>query len=82
MKKLIYKTTKDHKSVLFAEGDNILFKAPYQASLLKDLQRIYKEKTGLTGSIGYGKKLPEVALAMRLAKAKGGGSIVGIALKD
>ncbi|NEQ72928.1 MAG: hypothetical protein F6K23_07495 [Okeania sp. SIO2C9] len=31
LKKLIYKATKDNKSVLFAEGDNILFKASYQA---------------------------------------------------
>lgn len=82
LKKLIYKVTKDNKSVLFAEGDNILFKGPYRASLLNDLQRIYKERTGLTGSIGYGKNLPEVALAMRLAKAKGGGKIMGIALKN
>lgn len=82
LKKLIYKATKDHKSVLFAEGDNILFKAPYQASLLNDLQRIYKERTGLTDTIGYGKTLPEVALAMRLSKAQGGGKIMGIALKD
>ena len=82
LKKLIYKATKYHKSVLFAEGDNILFKAPYQTSLLSDLQRIYKEKTGLTGTIGYGKTLPEVALAMRLAKAQGGGNIMGIALKN
>ncbi len=42
LKKLIYKATKNNKSVLFAQGDNILFKAPYQASLLNDLQRIYK----------------------------------------
>ncbi|NEN93204.1 MAG: mCpol domain-containing protein [Okeania sp. SIO3H1] len=82
LKKLIYKATKDNKSVLFAEGDNILFKAPYQVSLLNDLQRIYKERTGLTGTIGYGKTLPEVALAMRLAKAQGGGNIMGIALKN
>ncbi|NEP83954.1 MAG: hypothetical protein F6K39_41030 [Okeania sp. SIO3B3] len=57
LKKLIYKATKDRKSVLFAEGDNILFKAPYQASLLNDLQIIYKEKTGLTGTIGYVQQL-------------------------
>jgi hypothetical protein len=68
--------------VLFAEGDNILFKARYQVSLLNELQRIYKDKTGLTGTIAYGKTLPEVALAMRLSKAKGGDSVMGIALKD
>ncbi|MFP5268700.1 mCpol domain-containing protein [Coleofasciculus sp.] len=82
LKKLIYKETKDHNSVLFAEGDNILFKGRYQVSLLNELQRIYKDKTGLTGTIGYGKTLPEVALAMRLSKAKGGDNVMGIALKD
>ncbi|MGD1703896.1 hypothetical protein [Dapis sp. BLCC M229] len=29
-------------TVVLRQGDNILFKAPYQASLLNDLQRIYK----------------------------------------
>ena len=51
-------------------------------SLLNELQRIYRDKTGLTGSIGYGRTLPEVALVMRLSKAKGGDSVMGIALKD
>ncbi|WP_275044470.1 hypothetical protein [Lyngbya aestuarii] len=36
----------------------------------------------MTGSIGYGKTLPEVALAMRLSKAQGGNSIMGIGLRD
>jgi hypothetical protein len=82
LKKLIYKETKDDKSVFFAEGDNILFKSRYKISLLNEMQIIYKVQTGLTGSIGYGKTLPEVSLAMRLSKAKGGGSIMGIALLD
>ncbi|MGB3691563.1 MAG: mCpol domain-containing protein [Spirulinaceae cyanobacterium] len=82
LKKLIYKETKDHHSVLFAEGDNILFKARYRVSLLNELKRIYKVKTGLTGSIGYGETLPEVALAMRLSKAKGGDNVMGIILKN
>jgi hypothetical protein len=82
LKKLICKETKDHKSILFAEGDNILFKASYQVKLLNEIQRIYKEKTGLTGTIGYGKTLPEVSLAMRLSKAKGGDSIMGIVLNS
>jgi hypothetical protein len=82
LKKLIFKETKDHKSIFFAEGDNILFKSRYKVSLLNEMQRIYKAQTGLTGSIGYGKTLPEVSLAMRLSKAKGGDSILGIALQD
>ncbi|MGC1310414.1 MAG: mCpol domain-containing protein [Phormidesmis sp.] len=82
LKKLICKETKNHKSVIFAEGDNILFKSQYRVSLLNDIQRVYKDKTGLTGTIGYGETLPEVALAMRLSKAKGGDGVTGIALKN
>ena len=82
LKNLICRKTKDNKSVLFAEGDNILFKSRYQVSLLNDIKRIYKDKTGQTGTIGYGKTLPEVALAMGLSKAKGGDSIIGISLRD
>ncbi len=82
LRKLIYKETKDHSSVIFAEGDNILFKARYQVSLLNKLQKIYKDKTGLTATIGYAKTLREVSLAMRLSKAKGGDSIMGIALMN
>ena len=80
MKKLIYQKTKNHEAVLFAEGDNLLFKAQYSASLLGELQKVYKEKTGLCSSIGYGRTLREAAVALRLAKARGGDSIVGVAL--
>lgn len=80
LKKEIFQKTKDHNSVLFAEGDNILFKAQYDKSFLNVLQRIYKEKTGLCSSIGYGKTLKETTIALRLAKAKRGDSIVGITI--
>lgn len=80
MKKLIYQNARDQEAVLFAEGDNILFKAQYSHSLLGKLQRVYKEKTGLCSSIGYGGTLREATIALRLAKAKGGDSIIGVAL--
>jgi hypothetical protein len=80
MKKVICQETRNQDSVLFAEGDNILFKAQYSASLLGELQRVYREKTGLCSSIGYGKTLREATIALRLAKAKRGDSIVGVAL--
>jgi len=80
MKKLICQKTRNQDSVLFAEGDNILFKAQYSASLLGELQRIYREKTGLYSSIGYGRTLREATIALRLAKAKRGDSIVGVVL--
>ncbi len=80
MKELIYQETRNQDAVLFAEGDNILFKARYSASLLRKLQKVYREKTGLCSSIGYGRTLREATVALRLAKAQGGDSIVGVAL--
>ena len=46
-----------------------------------ELQRLYQEKTALCSSIGYGKTLQEVTIALRLAKAKKRDSIVGVALE-
>ncbi|MBF0591547.1 MAG: mCpol domain-containing protein [Nitrospirae bacterium] len=80
LKKLIYKTTKDHKSIIFAEGDNILFKSKFDNTLLNEIQLAYKKETGLSSSIGYGKTLRDVMIALRLAKAKNGDSIVGISI--
>ncbi len=82
LKTVIFKETKNNKSVLFAEGDNILFKAPYNQALLNKLQQIYTDETGLNCSIGYGSTLREAAIAMRLAKGKEGNSIVGVAVKS
>ncbi|KJU83610.1 hypothetical protein MBAV_004198 [Candidatus Magnetobacterium bavaricum] len=80
LKKLIKKTTKDHKSIIFAEGDNILFKSKFDNTLLNEIQSVYKKETGLSSSIGYGKTLRDVMIALRLAKAKNGESLVGISI--
>jgi minimal CRISPR polymerase domain len=74
--------------IIFAAGDNILFKAAFEEPTLRKLQQIYYSKTsaltysmgsGLTCSIGYGKSLREVYLALKLAKLEPGkNSIVGI----
>jgi hypothetical protein len=77
---LIRKRSKDKNSILFAEGDNILFKLKHQPSLMSEVQQLYKEKTGLNSSIGYGKTLQEATIAMRLAKARQGDSVVGITI--
>jgi hypothetical protein len=82
LKKIIFKETKSQESILFAEGDNVLFKAQYRYSLLFELQRVYKEQTGLCSSIGYGKTLREARIAMRLAKAQRGDSCMGISIQD
>lgn len=82
LRKSIYKSTKDDKAVLFAEGDNILFKARFNMLLLRELQEIYSKETGLCSSIGFGRTLHEATIALRLAKAQKGNSIIGIALRN
>lgn len=81
IKNIVCKETKNGKSIIFAEGDNVLFKEFYNLSLLKNIQKIYRDKTGLSSSIGYGRTLKETTVAMRLAKEQQGDSIVGISLK-
>jgi hypothetical protein len=80
LKRMICRETKNGKSVIFAEGDNVLFKAKYNLDLLRNIQEKYTEITGLSSSIGFGKTLKEATIAMRLAKARKGNSIVGVAL--
>ncbi|MCG5061579.1 MAG: mCpol domain-containing protein [Limnoraphis sp. WC205] len=80
MRKIICGETKNPKSVIFAEGDNILFKSKYNSDLLRTIQNKYTEITGLSSSIGYGKTLKEATIALRLAKARKGNSVVGVAL--
>ncbi len=82
LRNLIKKRTKNKDAVLYAEGDNILFRASYQQSLISELQKVYKEKIGLNSSIGYGKTLREATIAIRLAKARQGDSVVGVAVKE
>lgn len=58
-----------HGKVIFAEGDDILFKGSFHISELQQMSQIYKDISGgLTCSIGYGKSLKEVLLAMKFAK--------------
>ena len=69
-----------NSSIVFATGDDMLFKGPFDEQALQTLQQMYQRITsGFTCSIGYGKSLQEVYLALKLAKAEPGkNSIVGI----
>ena len=69
-------------NIIFAAGDDILFKAEYDEPILHELKQIYQQKTaGLTCSIGYGRSFREVYLALKLAKMESGkNSIVGVEL--
>lgn len=69
-------------AIIVSAGDNVLFYGQPSLQLLKDLQHLYAvESDGLTCSIGYGKSLREVYLALKLAKTEPGKQgIVGIEL--
>lgn len=66
--------------VIFAEGDDILFKGNFEMIDLRQMLRIYSDNSGgLTCSIGYGKSLKEVLIAMKFAKIEKN-SIKGISI--
>jgi len=69
-------------AIIFAAGDDMLFKGAFNEATLYTLQGIYQKNTaGMTCSIGYGKTLLEAYLALKLAKAEPGKNrIVGIEL--
>lgn len=57
-------------SIIFATGDDLLFKGQFTEDQLKKMQYIYHQKTGFTCSIGYGKSFKDVYLALKLAKTE------------
>lgn len=71
-------------AVIFAAGDDILFKGQFTQRQLQELHDLYAATTnGLTCSIGYGRSLREAFLALKLAKtAPGKNTIVGIELLE
>lgn len=76
IKSKIKKSTSNSNSILFAEGDNILFKMKYDKELLKKIQQTYQEETGMCSSIGYGETLQESAIALKLSKSNNGNTIL------
>ena len=71
--------TQNDSAIVFAQGDNMLFKANYDSGMVGRVQAMYLDRTGLRCSIGFGLSLREVSIAMKLAKADTRG-IVGISL--
>lgn len=69
-------------SLIFAAGDDLLFKGRFDGQTLQTMQKMYQSLTsGLTCSIGFGKTIREVYLALKLAKIEPRkNSIVGIEL--
>ena len=56
-------------NIIFAEGDDILFKGKFKIENLQEMLRLYNEKSnGMTCSIGYGDTLKEILFSMKIAK--------------
>lgn len=77
-----YIKSKPGSDVIFARGDDILFKGSFTGAELEYMKKLYEEKTGgETCSIAYGSSVREVLLAMKMAKIQRN-SIRGISLSD
>lgn len=77
-----YIKSKPDSEVIFASGDDILFKGSFTGEELEHMKKFYEEKTGgETCSIAYGSSVREVLLAMKMAKIHRN-SIIGISLSD
>lgn len=66
----IQKESQNKDSLIFYNGDNIMFKGTFDIEFIKELQQYYTTETGLFCSIGFGKTLADASLALKLAKAK------------
>jgi len=83
---LIQSEIKKHSNgknpILFAEGDNVLFKMKFNEGVLRKIQHVYETETGMKSSIGYGESLQESAIALKLSKSSEGNTILGIKKKN
>jgi hypothetical protein len=62
--------------VIFQAGDSILFQGDFDSTSCEKLLDLYKQITGRTASMGIGKSTAETYLAVKLAKAQGGGRVI------
>lgn len=67
--------------VIFAEGDDILFRGKFSEDDLIYMKDLYFEKSNMTCSIAYGESLREVLISMKIAKMTKN-SIRGISIKE
>lgn len=69
-------------SVLFACGDNILFRGEVSLEFVKSLLALYSRRTRLSASAGVGRTPYQASLALSLAKGEGGGAVKVVTLAD
>ncbi len=63
-------------SVVFCAGDSILFKGQFDAAWCKQILSTFVAVTGRTASLGVGDTAMASYLALKLAKAMGGGIVL------
>jgi hypothetical protein len=62
--------------VVFCAGDSILFQGEFDTEWCKHLLNIFVATTGRTASLGIGETMMASYLALKLAKAMGGGIVL------
>lgn len=65
----------DHGMVIFCAGDSILFQGNFEDHWCEKILNLFLTITGRTASMGVGYTATEAYLALKLAKADGGGRI-------
>ncbi len=63
-------------SVVFCAGDSILFQGNFEEHWCEKILHLFLTMTGLTASMGVGNTATEAYLALKLAKADGGGRVI------
>jgi hypothetical protein len=63
-------------SVVFCAGDSILFQGSFEEHWCEKVLHLFLTMTGRTASMGIGNTATEAYLALKLAKADGGGRVV------
>jgi len=67
-------------TVVLCAGDSILFQGSFDVLWCENILRLFRATTGCTASMGVGATAIESYLALKLAKARGGGKVVTYSL--
>jgi nucleotidyltransferase/DNA polymerase involved in DNA repair len=63
-------------TVVFCAGDSVMFQGSFDALWCERILSLFQARTGCTASIGIGDTATSAYLALKLAKADGGGRAV------
>lgn len=69
-------TIQSNGTIVFCAGDSILFQGDFADQWCKMVLEMFRDKTGCTASMGVGNTATEAYLALKLAKADGGGRVI------